>query len=395
MKLFEIYNNIIKEFRYINTSYPQFQNENPIADTETIRVYHGFNSYSTEIAKQILVKGLSGKEVARRLYSYESGNNPRGLFVSIDFNVVKKDFAGSGIIIEFSTKVSDLEAPVWVGGRSYFIQGEYTQSFKNMDEREQQRLLNRQRAGTNIYDYIKKSDRPELAETIFDNREKQALYIGDLNPNMIKHVWYHGTPDAREIEKLGGFNENTIDVDYITDPIKFKQLQEKINIAKQNNDTENYNKLLNTVDNFKKHFTYKKPLFLSNKYSIAKTYADPKRAFDYQNALEKVYEVEINCNKTVKIIADGDRFRFLNIEKVKSGFINAGVDKNEIDNLILMFNYYISDNKGIKTDVVGAIGNWLKFDCIDVIGVLDSYHGGNVKSTVKMVLNPTNVKIKK
>ena len=60
-----------------------------------------------------------------------------------------------------------------------------------------------------------------------------------------------------------------------------------------------------------------------------------------------------------------------------------------------MFNYYISDNKGIETDVIAAIGNWLDFDCIDVVGVLDSYHGGTVKSTVRMVLDPTNVKIKR
>ena len=59
-----------------------------------------------------------------------------------------------------------------------------------------------------------------------------------------------------------------------------------------------------------------------------------------------------------------------------------------------MFNYYISDNKGIQTDVIAAIGNYLGFDCIDVIGVLDSYHGGTVKSTVRMVLNPSNVRIK-
>jgi hypothetical protein len=80
---------------------------------------------------------------------------------------------------------------------------------------------------------------------------------------------------------------------------------------------------------------------------------------------------------------------------VKKGFINSGVSEEEVDRLISMFNYYISDSKGIKTDVIAAIGNWLDFDCIDVIGVLDSYHGGTVKSTVRMVLDPTIVKIKR
>jgi hypothetical protein len=188
--------NKIEEVRYIDTKAYNVPREKPLKDSETIRVYHGFYSY--EGALDVLKKGLSGKERARRIYSFESGNNPKGLFVTVDFETASR-FGSSGIIIEFSTKVSDLEAPVWVGGRTYFVQGEYTQSFKDLDEREQQRLLNRQRAGESPYDSISKSDRPELAETIFDNSERQALYIGDLNPNMIKRVWYNET---RHIKRL-------------------------------------------------------------------------------------------------------------------------------------------------------------------------------------------------
>lgn len=179
----------IKEVRYIDTSYPNIKEEQPILDSDVIRVYHGFNKFDDVI--NVLNSGLSGKEKARRIYSFESGNNPYGLFVSVDFDIVKRNFAHSGVIIEFSTNVSDLESPVWVDGRSYFVQGEYTKSFKDMDEREKQRLLNRQKAGETPYDFISKSDRPELAQTIFDNPEKQALFIGDLNPNMIKYVWYN------------------------------------------------------------------------------------------------------------------------------------------------------------------------------------------------------------
>ena len=178
----------LNEVRYINIK--NMDNEQPLIDTETLRVFHGFNKFDD--VEKVLKSGLSGKERARRIYSFESGNNPYGLFVSVDFNVIKRaGFAHSGVIIEFSTKISDLEAPVWVGGRSYFVQGEYTKSFKDMDEREQQRLINRQKAGESPYDYISKSDRPELADVIFDNPERQALYIGDLNPNMIKYVWYN------------------------------------------------------------------------------------------------------------------------------------------------------------------------------------------------------------
>lgn len=212
---------------------------------------------------------------------------------------------------------------------------------------------------------------------------------------ILREGWYHGTPDAREIEKEGGFTNKTMKVDYINDPEEFKNIQQKMNIAKKEGDEDLYWKLLDTVPGYKEDYTYKKPLFLTDKYSVAKTYADPQRSFDYQNAIEKIYEVDVDCNKIAKIIATGDTFRFLSIDKVKRGFINSGVPEEEINKLISMFNYYIPDNKGIKTDVIAAIGNWLDFDCIDIIGVLDSYYGGNIKSTVRMVLDPGKVKIKK
>lgn len=176
---------LIKEVRYVNTK-PSEPSE-PLTDKETIRVYHTFANYDQ--AKEVILNGLSGKQRAPRIHSYEHGNNPYGLFVTIDFDVAKRFAGPNSLIIEFSTKISDLEAPVWVGGRSYFVQGEYTQSFKSLDDREQQRLINRQEAGGSPYEHISASDRPEVARTIFENPEKQALFIGDLDPNMIKYIW--------------------------------------------------------------------------------------------------------------------------------------------------------------------------------------------------------------
>lgn len=181
----------LNEVRYINTNVDskQFWKEDPIKDNEVIRVYHGF--YNFDEGLYTVLHGLSGKENARRIYSYEHGNNPKGLFVSVDLKLTQDRFASGGIIIEFSSKATDLEAPVWVGGRSYFVQGEYTKSFKDSDEREQQRLANREKYSQDSDERISKSDRPELGQTIFGNYEKQALFIGDLNPNMIKYVWYN------------------------------------------------------------------------------------------------------------------------------------------------------------------------------------------------------------
>lgn len=188
IKLTEIYKSLF-EVRVINPdSYKS--NPKPLKDSETIRVYHGFSSYSSEVAKVIARYGVTGKVRARRIYSYESGNNPKGLFVTIDHKVAMDRFAGSGIVMEFHVKVKDLEAPVWKSDNgSYFVQGQMTKSFKDADEREKARMMQRDKHSEHELDFISKSDRPELAYTIFLNPEHQALFVGDLNPNMIRAFW--------------------------------------------------------------------------------------------------------------------------------------------------------------------------------------------------------------
>lgn len=221
----------------------------------------------------------------------------------------------------------------------------------------------------------------------------RSIVIECLLEQTINESWYHGTYDSREIEQLGGFNKRTIVVDYISDPDKFNLIQSKLTEYLNSGNNKLYDQYLIKSRELRKECKYNKPIFLSDNYSVAKTYANSKRAFDYQNSIEKVFEVDVNCSNVVKISAYGERFAFINVDYVKRGFINAGVSEEEINRLISMFNYYYKDKSGIRTDAIGAIGSWLGFDCIDVLGVLDSYHGGSVKSTVRMVLDPSNVKI--
>jgi hypothetical protein len=172
------------------------KDQDPIMDTDKIRVYHGFSSYSSADAYVALTQGLSGQVRAGRIYSYESGNNPNGLFVTISFHTAKY-FGKSGIIIEFDTNATNLEAPVWKGQDSYFVQGQMTQSFKDDEERKAETLRKREKyraedpEGKYGRNRISKSDRPELADTLFNNNEMQALFIGNLNPNEIKSVWFN------------------------------------------------------------------------------------------------------------------------------------------------------------------------------------------------------------
>lgn len=176
--------------------------QEPIKDGDKIRVYHGC---SLETACQIALEGTSGRVYHPRSYSYESGMNPLGIFVTTEFDVAKKfgDDNNGMAVLEFTVDASDLESPVWNGSDSYFGQGSNPMPFGGKDERERQKQRYRDAAKNMAddsyvangkerrisHDHIRNSDKPELARNIFMNNEHQALFMGDLDPNMIKRVW--------------------------------------------------------------------------------------------------------------------------------------------------------------------------------------------------------------
>jgi hypothetical protein len=182
-----------------------FRNYIPLKDNYTITVYHGLNN--ARDLSGFLKYGTTGKMRAGRIYSYEADNNPYGLFVTIDLKVAKK-FARD-YIIEFHTKVSDLEAPVWPSG-GFTIQGQESKSWNSQEERKERQLKNREELRNSKDKFISLSDRPELAETLYLNSEHQALFTGDLNSNSIKAIWkreYKGNYTRYErksfLEKFG------------------------------------------------------------------------------------------------------------------------------------------------------------------------------------------------
>jgi hypothetical protein len=175
----------------------------PIKDSDTIRVYHGFNRFND--AYEVCKHGMSGSDRASRLYSYEYVNNPQGLFVTIDFKTAKK-FVGAyppSVIIEFSSKASDLEAPSWKSG-GYTVQGGYSQQFENNEDRENEKMRRKSLVlAISKHSYIKDSDDPLMADYLLNSAEYQALFRGDLNPNMIKYVWVTmGDTINRKFERI-------------------------------------------------------------------------------------------------------------------------------------------------------------------------------------------------
>lgn len=160
----------------------------PLRDTDTVRVYHGTSDLDSILVA--ITKGMTGDTWANRRYSYEANNNPKGLFVTPDLKTAKE--FGS-YVIEFHSKVSDLEAPVWPNG-TFTVQGGMAGTFDSEDEREAERIRQRIRWSEPDYEFVAKSDRPELAALLLGGGERQALYRGDLNANSIKAIWVSVDP---------------------------------------------------------------------------------------------------------------------------------------------------------------------------------------------------------
>jgi len=136
----------LKEVNYLNPNKFGEPKKN-IINGKTIRVFHGIDRIGT--LENILKNGLSGNQKIKRINSNDTASN-NGLFITIDFDLAKR-YAASGNVIEFTTNIEDL-SPVSDGA-----------------------------SGT--YNY----------ETAYDNllspTKSEALYFGDLNPNMIKYIW--------------------------------------------------------------------------------------------------------------------------------------------------------------------------------------------------------------
>lgn len=158
--------------------------DKPLKDTDSILVYHGTSNL--QFCYDILTRGISANIKQDRKYSYELNNNPNGLFVSPSFSTAKHF---GKYVIEFHSTVGDLEAPVWPDGSSFTVQGGYSKTFSDDKDRNEERLQRRKQLSSSENETIAKSDRPELAHSLYASGEPQALFVGSLNPNSIRAVW--------------------------------------------------------------------------------------------------------------------------------------------------------------------------------------------------------------
>ncbi len=115
--------------------------------------------------------------------------------------------------------------------------------------------------------YIKNSDKPELARSIFDNNEHQALFMGDLNPNMIKRVWinpptergYANTMKSYQPVSVKEFLRMYRDKEWVMgNDSNYKPIYSKIRKEKLFNPNDNVETFDDLINAFAEHSSRKK-----------------------------------------------------------------------------------------------------------------------------------------
>jgi hypothetical protein len=139
--------------------------------------------------------------------------------------------------------------------------------------------------------------------------------------------------------------------------------------------------------------TYKKPIYFTNKRGVASTYANPHRSLDYQGSEPQVLQAEIDDSGNVlKVPAHDERFRGIPVETVRQALQGTGIGDEEINKYFAMFPTELRKDR-MSAETLAIIAQLLGFDIVDVLGVLDSYHGGTVQSNVRMVFDPQRIKM--
>lgn len=202
-------------------------------------------------------------------------------------------------------------------------------------------------------------------------------------------VWYHGTPEMQNLERFEG---RTLQVSYLTDPALWLSLQAKMQEVERGG--PEYFDLINASSKLVQYKKVRSPTFFTNNHQVAKSYALDARAFDYQRSVPGVVRARIGNGKRLVINARGQNFRGIEVESVKAGLAQAGIDPATIDQALAHFVHQIrGDGKKITTDSLAAIVDELGFDIIDVMGIQDNYMGGGPPATVRMVMDPSLIHI--
>jgi hypothetical protein len=205
----------------------------------------------------------------------------------------------------------------------------------------------------------------------------------------LKEAYYHGSPETQLLHR---FSQQYQYITYIEDPEYRAEVIHKLSTLDAA--SAEYKMLDAELPKLITQLKIPKGIFLTTDYSVAHSYADDTRAFDYQNAVGGVLHVEVSDAPTISINARSARFRGISIDSVIAGLENAGFTKDEI---LAANSRILSGRKQniISTDGLIGLVQLLdsRFTIIDVNNVIDNYNGHGPNTTVRIVLDASLVKI--
>jgi len=207
---------------------------------------------------------------------------------------------------------------------------------------------------------------------------------------VLEEKWFHGTP---EFNQFGGLFEARTDSTFIvSDPYKWIELNNKLDDVEWN--SNEYHSILSEISKLTIPYVYTRPIFFTDSFAVASSYARDDRAFNYQDAEPAVIEVEIDGKPDLSLHLNGNKFNGIPASKLRDGLKGVGLSDDEITRLFVKFLRDPNPQK-LKTNVLGAIGSYLDFKIIDLHNIRDSYVGGGKTSTIRMVFDPSIIHIVK
>jgi hypothetical protein len=211
------------------------------------------------------------------------------------------------------------------------------------------------------------------------------MRLRDLIEATSSKIWYHGTPEMQKLKD--NFEQRHHRERYVADPTAYAKIRAQLEVTKPGD--SGYAALATQIDSIVSYKQVRSPVFLTDNRAVAKTYADGRRAFDYQAAEPGIIKVSVDSGKTLTINGKGQSFRGITIEAVRDGLLTAGVSIQEIEAEIAHYPYSIRQDGKLSTNALAAIVDSFGYDIVDVERIKDNYTGTGPNATVRMVMNPS------
>lgn len=197
---------------------------------------------------------------------------------------------------------------------------------------------------------------------------------------IVSKTWYHGTPDKRDLSK--GFVQKYHSVPYISDIQKYNEY--KSMLQDKTSADPDYFDILDKIGALRQYKKIPKATFFTDEISVAKSYANDARAWDYQNAEPHILKASLDLGKSVKIDSKGNKFSNIPMEEILKHFSN---------DLVMTYLPELENKTRIKSDEILTLAYEAGYDSVIFNRVIDTYSGSGKISTVAAIFDPSRIKI--